>query len=144
MKWTILLLLPILAEVSASGQDHPEREKVVGIGGLFFRAENPAELAKWYVEHLGVSLVPSSYAQQPWTQEAGPTVFAPFDKNTKYFGEGNKMWMVNFRVSDLDAMAAQLREAGISVEVDSQEYPNGRFARLYDPEENPIELWEPK
>ncbi|MCH2190397.1 MAG: VOC family protein, partial [Gammaproteobacteria bacterium] len=95
-------------------------------------------------EHLGVSLVPSNYEQQPWRQEAGPTVFAPFNQDTDYFGKEHKMWMVNFRVSDLDAMTAQLREAGISVVIDPQEYPNGRFARLYDPEGNPIELWESK
>jgi predicted enzyme related to lactoylglutathione lyase len=144
MKSTILLSLFLLAISPASGQDQPEREKVLGIGGLFFRAENPGRLANWYDEHLGVSLVPSNYEEQPWQQQAGSTVFAPFDQGTEYFGEGGKMWMVNFRVSDLDAMVAQLREAGITVDVDPQEYPNGRFARLYDPEGNPIELWEPK
>ena len=54
------------------------------------------------------------------------------------------MWMVNFRVRNLEAIAAQLREAGIEVEIDAENYPNGRFARLHDPEGNPIELWEPK
>lgn len=51
--------------------------------------------------------------------------------------------MVNFRVVNLDAMVAQLRAAGVSVEIDPEPYPNGRFARLHDPEGNPIELWEP-
>lgn len=118
-------------------------EKVTGIGGLFFRARNAAALASWYAENLGVSLVPKSYGDPPWQQEAGPTAFSPFPENTKYFGDGGKAWMVNFRVRDLDAMASQLRAAGIAVEIDSHVYPNGRFARLYDPEGNPIELWEP-
>jgi glyoxylase I family protein len=52
--------------------------------------------------------------------------------------------MVNFRVRDLDKMAAQLQAAGIAVKIDPQPYPNGRFARLRDPEGNPIELWQPK
>jgi predicted enzyme related to lactoylglutathione lyase len=52
--------------------------------------------------------------------------------------------MVNFRVRDLDKMAAQLQAAGIAVKIDAQPYPNGRFARLHDPEGNPIELWQPK
>jgi glyoxylase I family protein len=52
--------------------------------------------------------------------------------------------MLNFRVRDLAAMAAQLRANGITVTVDTTLYPNGRFARLHDPEGNPIELWEPK
>jgi len=118
-------------------------QKVLGIGGLFFRAEDPGELAKWYEAHLGVSLVPTSYEQEPWQQETGPTVFAPFGKNTTYFGDTEQAWMINFRVADLEAMAAQLRAAGIHVgEIES--HPNGHFARLHDPEGNPIELWEPK
>lgn len=118
-------------------------QKVLGIGGLFFRSENPEQLAKWYETHLGISLVPTSYEQQPWQQQAGPTVFAPFKKNTEYFGRQEQGWMVNFRVADLNAMVAQLREAGIEI-ADPKSYPNGNFSRLHDPEGNPIELWEPK
>ena len=87
---------------------------------------------------------PQSYDIDPWAQESGPTVFAPFDKDTDYFGRESQMWMVNFRVRDLAAIAEQLQEAGIDVEIDADTYPNGRFARLNDPEGNPIELWEPK
>jgi predicted enzyme related to lactoylglutathione lyase len=118
-------------------------ERVTGIGGLFFRARDPAALAQWYRDHLGVTMVPSNYEEPPWQQQAGPTVFAPFPETTDYFGDSGKAWMVNFRVASLDAMMAQLRAAGIAVEPDPQTYPNGRFARLYDPEGNPIELWEP-
>ncbi|MGA3260665.1 MAG: VOC family protein [Bryobacteraceae bacterium] len=118
-------------------------ERVTGIGGLFFRARDPAALAQWYRDHLGVTMVPSNYEEPPWQQQAGPTAFAPFPETTDYFGDSGKAWMVNFRVASLDAMMAQLRAAGIAVELDAQIYPNGRFARLYDPEGNPIELWEP-
>lgn len=117
-------------------------QKVLGIGGLFFRSENPTQLAKWYEEHLGISPVPASYENKPWQQEAGMTVFAPFEKSTTYFGKPEQAWMINFRVADLDAMVSQLRAAGIAIE-GPQHYPNGYFARLYDPEGNPIELWEP-
>ncbi len=120
-----------------------EMEKVTGIGGLFFRAHDPTALGRWYQQHLGVSLTPSSYEQSVWQQEAGPTVFAPFAETSDYFGDAHKVWMVNFRVRDLDRMAAQLRAAGIEVKIDPQSYPNGRFARLHDPEGNPIELWQP-
>jgi glyoxylase I family protein len=119
-------------------------ERVSGIGGVFFRARDPETLAAWYRDHLGVTPVPSNYDEPSWEQEAGPTVFAPFPETTTYFGDSGKVWMMNFRVSNLDAMLDQLRAAGISVELDQQSYPNGRFARLYDPEGNPIELWEPK
>ena len=119
-------------------------EKVLGIGGLFFRANDPAKLANWYRDHLGIIPVPQDYESPCWKQEAGFTVFAPFEAKTDYFGPGNRQWMVNFRVQSLERMVAQLRKADIAVEIDATEYPNGRFARLYDPEGNPIELWEPK
>jgi glyoxylase I family protein len=118
-------------------------EKVNGIGGLFFRAGDAAGLARWYRDHLGIPPAPTDYSELPWWQEAGPSGIGPFPETTEYFGDANKKWMVNFRVSNLDAMVEQLRAAGIAVEVDQQSYPNGRFARLYDPEGNPIELWEP-
>jgi glyoxylase I family protein len=118
-------------------------EKVTGIGGLFFRARDPKALADWYRDHLGVDPVPNDYAAQPWRQEAGPTAFAPFPRETKYFGNAAKDWMVNFRVRDLEAMVAQLRASGIAVDVVPETYPNGRFAHLSDPEDNPIELWQP-
>jgi glyoxylase I family protein len=122
-----------------------EMEKVTGIGGLFFRAKDPKALGSWYQEHLGVGLTPSSNGEHVWKQEAGPTAFTPFPETTKYFGDAQKVWIVNFRVRDLDKMAAQLRAAGIEVKVDPQSYPNvGRFARLHDPEGNPIELWQPE
>lgn len=118
-------------------------ERALGIGGVFFKSEDPAALSIWYAEHLGIDPVPKKYDQEPWIQDAGPTVFAPFVMDTEYFGRENQMWMLNFRVRDLDAMVSQLRDAGIVVEIDKEVYPNGRFARLYDPEGNPIELWEP-
>jgi len=73
---------------------------------------------------------------------AGPTAFAPFAAATKYFGRAEQQFMLNFRVRNLDAMVAQLRRAGITVAVDPEKYPNGVFARLADPEGNPIELWQ--
>lgn len=121
-----------------------EMEKVTGIGGLFFRAHDPKALGRWYLEHLGIALTPSKEGDPVWEQEAGPTSFTPFPETTKYFGDPNKLWMINFRVRDLDKMVAQLHSAGIEVKVDPQSYPGiGRFARLHDPEGNPIELWQP-
>jgi glyoxylase I family protein len=120
-----------------------EMEKVTGIGGFFFRAKDPKALGRWYQQHLGIALTPSSYEDSVWEQEAGPTAFAPFKETSDYFGDTQKVWMLNFRVRDLDKMAAQLEAAGIEVKMDPQSYPNGRFARVHDPEGNPIELWQP-
>jgi predicted enzyme related to lactoylglutathione lyase len=135
------------AQSSASAttaQRTDKMERVTGIGGLFFRAADPKGLAEWYERHLGVTQTPTSYDEEPWRQEEGWTAFAPFATDTKYFGRPTQQWMINFRVRDLDAMVAQLTRAGIAVDVNRETYPNGRFARLLDPEGNPIELWEPK
>jgi glyoxylase I family protein len=119
-------------------------EKVNGIGGLFFKSRDPDALARWYLEHLGIDRAPTSYDEVPWIQDSGPTAFAPFSEQSEQFGNETSRWMVNFRVEDLDAMVAQLRAAGVEVLIDPEEYPNGRFARLRDPEGNPIELWQPE
>jgi glyoxylase I family protein len=118
-------------------------EKVTGIGGFFFRAHDPKALGRWYQQHMGISLTPSSYGDSVWQQEAGPTAFDPQPETSDLFKDTHKVWMLNFRVRDLDKMAAQLRAAGIAVEIDPQSYPNGRFASLHDPEGNPIQLWQP-
>ena len=86
----------------------------------------------------------ADYGTAPWMQQAGATVFAPFPRDTEYFGNPSQAWMINLRVAKLDRMIAQLRAKGIAVTLDPETYPNGRFARLSDPEGNPIELCEPK
>jgi glyoxylase I family protein len=127
-------------EAAESGQ---RMEKVLGIGGFFFRAKDPDSLGRWYKDHLGIALTPTSDADKPWRTEAGVTIFSPFPEASHYFGDAKQMWMVNFRVRDLEKMATQLRAAGIAVDIDPKVYPNGRFARIHDPEGNPIELWQP-
>jgi glyoxylase I family protein len=118
-------------------------EVVNGIGGLLFRARDPEALALWYQERLGVRPAPGTYEDEPWRQREGETVFAPFQWDSEMIGPREHTWMVNFRVDDLDAMVGQLREAGETVVVDAERYPNGRFAELRDPEGNGIQLWQP-
>jgi len=111
--------------------------KALGIGGVFFRASNTSALADWYRTHLGV--------EGFWMQAAGPTVFAPFPSDSSYF-RADRQWMINFRVDDLDGLIAQLGAAGIAVETRPDEWDTpetGRFARIADPDGNPIELWQP-
>jgi predicted enzyme related to lactoylglutathione lyase len=113
---------------------------VTGIGGVFFRANDPNALLQWYKTHFAVTME----GYEPWQQAAGPTVFQPFASNTDHWPEG-KAWMINFRVDDLEALLPKLREAGIAVTTnpDWDTPETGRFARIEDPEGNPIELWEP-
>jgi glyoxylase I family protein len=118
-------------------------ERVTGIGGFFFRANDPQALRRWYEQHLGIPPTPTNDDQAPWNQEAGTTAFEPFPIDTTHFGRPGQNWMINFRVRDLDAMVEQLRQSGVEVTVDPESYPYGRFARLNDPEGNPVELWQP-
>lgn len=114
--------------------------RVTGIGGVFFRAQDPKLLAEWYERHLGIDDI----AKTVWRQDAGLTVFSPFAQDTDYFGRDEQQWMVNFRVDDLDGLIAGLKAAGIAVETRGEwDSEVGRFARIHDPEGNPIELWEP-
>lgn len=123
-----------------------EKQRITGIGGFFFRAKDTKALAEWYEENFGIDPVPSDYDTQPWHQNEGATVFAPFGQDTTYFGDDmSKTFMLNFRVASLDKMVAQLRANGNDVTMDEgNPYPNGVFASVFDPEGNPIQLWEPQ
>ncbi|WP_424987968.1 VOC family protein [Microbulbifer sp. S227A] len=112
--------------------------QATGIGGVFLRADDPDRLAAWYRDHLGVDL-----SRGAWMQQAGPTVFAPFPRDSDYF-ERDRQVMLNFRVDDLERLIASLVAAGITVETRTEwDSEIGRFARIHDPEGNPVELWEP-
>lgn len=122
---------------------------VLGIGGLFFRARDPERLTAWYKEHLGVGggCVADGEAGEPnqwlWLTAAGPVVFQPFKADSDYFA-ADRQFMMNLRVSGLDAMIERLRGAGIDA-ITKPEWDDpqvGRFARVHDPEGNAVELWE--
>jgi len=120
---------------------------VVGMGGYFFRAKDPAALKAWYREHLGVGggigVDPATGQgnEYLWYHEGGPMVFEPFQADTDYFA-ADKQAMINLRVSDLDGLLAGLRAAGIAITQEQDMAGVGRFARIHDPEDNAIELWE--
>jgi len=115
-------------------------ERVLGIGGYFLRAADPAAQTAWYREYLGLEA--DEYGL--WHQETGPTVFATFESGTDYFGSRTQQVMINFRVRDLAAMLAQLRAEGADVAAETQDMEGvGRFGWVTDPEGNRIELWQP-
>lgn len=123
---------------------------VLGMGGYFFRSKDPQALKAWYRDRLGVGggMGTDDKGQSNewvWFVSGGPMVFEPFKQDSDYF-PAEKQVMINLRVSDLDDLLASLREAGIEV-ITKDEWDAtpeiGRFARIHDPEGNPIELWEP-
>lgn len=116
-------------------------ERVLGIGGFFIRSNDPAALNAWYRDTLGLAADDNGL----WNPAAGPTVFATFPSDTDYFGRPDQQVMLSFRVADLDAMLAQLRDKGAEVDGEPQEMAGiGRFVWVVDPEGNRIELWQPE
>jgi predicted enzyme related to lactoylglutathione lyase len=104
------------------------------------RAADPAALAAWYRDCLGLEADENGL----WHQEAGPTVFATFESETDYFGSRAQQTMINFRVRNLNAMLTQLRAKGADVAQETQDMEGvGRFGWVTDPEGNRIELWQP-
>jgi len=122
--------------------------EVLGIGGLFFRARDPDALTAWYRDVLGVGAGCASGDTDPsewyWQAQGGETVFAPFKADTDYFA-ADKQFMINLRVAGLDALVARLDGLGVAAErrAEWDDPATGRFARIHDPEDNAIELWEP-
>jgi predicted enzyme related to lactoylglutathione lyase len=120
-----------------------DMQKVAGIGGVFLRGRDPAALGAWYAKWLGID-VDASYGgtQFDWTP-GGSTTWAVFPADTDYFGRPDQVYMVNYRVDDLDAMLAQLRAGGAEVIDKIGETQFGRFGWAVDPEGNRFELWQP-
>ena len=122
-------------------------ERVTGIGGIFFKANDPDKLATWYREHLGIAPSADGSVVFRWREDKTPetrgyTVWAPFPAATRYFDPSTAPFMINYRVRDLDLVLAELAKEGVTVER-REDSEFGRFAWLQDPEGNRIELWQP-
>ena len=122
--------------------------RVTGIGGVFFKATDPKGLAEWYRVHLGMDVQGWGGVAFRWVTEENPggvgtTAWSPFKEDTTYFGPGGARFMVNYRVADLDALLAALREEGCEVEEKTDESDFGKFGWVRDPEGNRVELWQP-
>lgn len=123
-------------------------EAVQGIGGIFIRATDRAALARWYRDHLGLPVDESWWGTSiRWSEqdraETASTVWSAFAQDTDYFGARTNAFMVNFRVTDLDKMLAQLRAGGCAVDDQVERSEYGHFGWVTDPEGNRVELWQP-
>lgn len=123
--------------------------RVTGIGGVFFKAKNPHELAAWYQKHLGIPVQPDqTFAVLKWpesedAEQEGATVWSLFPETTEYFNPSRASFMVNYRVANLDSVLQVLRSEGVTVDDKIEDSEFGRFGWIADPEGNRIELWEP-
>ena len=124
-------------------------KRVTGIGGIFFKANDPDKVRNWYRAHLGIGCEKENGAIFKWRKADDPnseqyTVWTPFPADTDYFAPSKKAFMINFQVENLDEVLAKLKREGIDADpkVESCEY--GKFGWIMDPEGNRIELWEPK
>jgi catechol 2,3-dioxygenase-like lactoylglutathione lyase family enzyme len=157
-----VLLLPVcLAQQPASTTANPasakanakegaampnERGRILGIGGVFFKSANQQQMREWYGKHLGLA-DKGEGVMLPWREKDNPenehvTVWTVFPEKTKYF-EPSQAFMVNYIVDDLDALLERLQKEGVKIDPKRQDADYGRFAWIYDPDGNKIELWQP-
>ena len=121
-------------------------KRVTGIGGIFFKAENPKALAAWYRDHLGLEVTDWGGAIFKWggpESQAGSTIWSAFAKNTTYMAPSASSFMINYRVADLDGLLAALRAEGCDVVDKTDSSEQGKFGWVIDPEGNKVELWQP-
>ena len=123
------------------------KKRVTGIGGIFFKSQNPKELTAWYDKHLGLStneygsMFEFRLADKP--KEKGYLQWSAFSQDTQYMRPSKKEFMINYRVQDLEWLVEQLKAEGVTVLDEIASYDYGKFVHILDPEGNKIELWEP-
>jgi predicted enzyme related to lactoylglutathione lyase len=130
-------------------KERHDLKRVTGIGGIFFKANDPDKLRDWYRIHLGIECEKENGAIFKWRKADDPnseryTVWSPFPADTGYFAPSTKLFMINLQVENLDEVLTQLKAEGIDVDPKVESCDYGKFAWIMDPEGNRIELWEPK
>ncbi len=121
------------------------KNRVTGLGGFFFKTKDPEKIRDWYKDRLGLNTNPYGCTFW-WKDKEGKdcsTQWSPFKEDTKYFDPSEKQFMMNFRVEDLEGLLATLKQEGVTIVGEMEEYEYGKFGWILDPEGNKIELWEP-
>ena len=141
-----LIALPITAQTTS--QDKEPMKRVTGIGGIFFKCKDPQAMKQWYEEHLGIPQDPYGYTFKWYEQRdsdlVGRTVWSPFPASTDYFGDEGQQLMINYRVDDIERLVEQLRQEGVTIVDEIQDYEGiGKLVHILDGEGNRIELWQP-
>jgi catechol 2,3-dioxygenase-like lactoylglutathione lyase family enzyme len=163
LSWSKIALgsLLLISACSKGGQEvqSPRRDKskpsgkvaehgrIVGIGGVFFKSADRDQMREWYSTHLGLA-DKGEGVMLPWREHDDPdkehvTVWTIFPASTDYFGPSHAQFMVNYIVDDLDALLERLGHEGVKIDPQRMNESYGRFAWIYDPDGNKIELWQP-
>jgi catechol 2,3-dioxygenase-like lactoylglutathione lyase family enzyme len=158
MKRTALLLVATvaLAGLSSARPLHSQERKtamsqrgrIIGIGGIFFKSPNQQQMKDWYAKNLGLGADGHGEVTLPWREKDNPeseqmTVWSVFPANTKYFEPSQASFMLNYIVDDLDALLNRLAKDGVRIDPKRGNESYGKFAWIYDPDGNKIELWQP-
>ncbi|MCM4152616.1 glyoxalase [Arenibacter sp. N53] len=121
------------------------KNRVTGLGGFFFKTKDPNGIKQWYNKHLGLNT--DQYGCTFWWKdkegEDCSTQWSPMKDDTKYFEPSKSNFMMNFRVENLVELLDVLREEGVTVVGEIEEYNYGKFGWILDPDGNKLELWEP-
>jgi catechol 2,3-dioxygenase-like lactoylglutathione lyase family enzyme len=125
----------------------PQRGRILGIGGVFFKSANRDQTREWYSKHLGLA-DKGQGAMLPWREHDDPqkehvTVWTVFSASTDYFDPSPAPFMVNYIVDDLDALLDRLKLEGVKIDANRMNESYGSFAWIYDLDGNKIELWQP-
>jgi len=123
-------------------------KKVTGLGGVFFKCENPKAMNEWYAKNLGLTTsecgTTFEWRQADDPSKKGSTSWCTFPKDTEYFNPSAKPFMINYRVENIVALVDELKKENVTIIDEIAEYDYGKFVHVLDPEGNVIELWEPK
>src|SRR5215470_3179885 len=149
IRWSTVALgsLLVMSVGLKGGQvQSPQRGRVIGIGGVFFKSANRDQTREWYAKHLGIA-DNGQGAMLPWRERDDPqkehaTVWTVFPSSTDYF-DRSQPFMINYIVDDLDALLERLKQEGVKIDAKRMNESYGRFAWIYDSDGNKIELWQP-
>ena len=124
-----------------------KKGKITGIGGIFFKSEDPKKLMSWYEEALGLPMTPYGHTFE-WGERSHPethgfTQWSIFKQETDYLDPSTKNYMINYRVENLPELIEELKAKGVQVVGEIQEFEYGKFAWAMDPDGNKLEFWEP-
>lgn len=144
--WVLLIALSLLISAQENSTPQNNNGRVTGIGGIFFKVENPDSIKQWYYKNLG--LAPNDYGsmfefRESDSKDIAYLQWSPFNKETKYFEPSRKDFMINYRVVNIENLVEELKANGVTVLDTIETYEYGKFVHILDPDSNKIELWEP-